>query len=70
MKIVCRVNACATVLPVRNTEEWENLENKNCFKAVGVKGTVVMLWRDRLGMSISFVSVNMLLMLCQLFINL
>ena len=64
MKTVFIVNACATVLPVRNTEKWENLGNKNCLKAVAVKGTVVRLWRDRLGMSISFVSINVLLMLC------
>lgn len=63
MKIVFRVSAPATVLPVKNMEKWENLENKNCLKEAEFKGTVVSLCRDRLGMSISFVSVNMLLML-------
>jgi len=58
------------LLPVRNPEKWQNLGNKSCLEAVEVKGTVVRLWRDRLGTSVSFVSVNMLLLLCWLLINL
>lgn len=31
LKIVFRVSACAAVLPVRNIEKCENLENKKCL---------------------------------------
>lgn len=40
MKLVFRVEACAAVLLVGNTEKSENLGNKNCLKAVEIKGTV------------------------------
>lgn len=64
--MVFRVNACATVSPVRKTEKRENLGNRSCVLVVEVEEPAVTLQRDGLGMS---VSVDILLMLCSLLRN-
>lgn len=64
--MVFRANARATILPVRNTEKRENLENRSCIMVVEVEEPALMLRRDRLDLS---VSVDTLLMLCSLLRN-
>lgn len=59
-----RVNALATILPVRNTEKRKNLGNRSCLLVVELEEPALVLQRDRLDLS-----VDTLLMLCSLLRN-